>query len=98
MSKELHLIGEYSPTGSFGCAVQNDEAYRKMKRHIVPVPRESRTSYDKHFNVCRGVEVKYLAPVLGVAAWLIRERHYYDLFQIDGDDGWLKIIYEENGQ
>lgn len=95
MDKHLRLIGERSPTGSFGCAAQGDEAFRRMKRHIVPVPREARTDYDRRFNVCRGVEVKYLAPVLGVASWLVRERRDYDLFQID-DGGWLKIIYEED--
>lgn len=96
MSKDLHFIGEHSPTGSFGCVVQNEDAFKRMKKHIAPVPREARTDYDRRFNVCRGVEVKYLAPVLGIAAWVIKERRDYDLFQIDGEDGWLKIIYEED--
>ena len=96
MDKDLHLFG-HSPTDSFGCSVQSDEAFKRMKRHVVPVPPEARTNYDKRFKVSRGVEVKHLAPVLGGAAWLIITRRDYSFFQID-DGEIFKIIYEEDNQ
>ena len=40
MEKYLHLIGETAPT--FGCKVQNDEAYKRMRRHFVPLPEKGR--------------------------------------------------------
>lgn len=94
MEKDLRLIGETAPT--FGCRVQNEEAYKRMRRHFVPLPEKERTQRSKKVGASRGVEVKYLAPVLGAAAWLITERKEYDLFQIDGDGEFYKIIYNND--
>lgn len=94
MEKDLHLIGETAPT--FGCKVQNEEAYKRMRRHFVPLPEKERTPRSKKVGACHGVAVKYLAPVLGKAAWLITERREYDLFQIDGSGEFYKIIYNND--
>lgn len=94
MEKDLHLIGETAPT--FGCKVQNEEAYKRMRRHFVPLPEKERTPRSKKVGACQGVAVKYLAPVLGAAAWLITERREYDLFQIDGSGEFYKIIYNND--
>ena len=94
MEKYLHLIGETAPP--FGCKVQNDEAYKRMRRHFVPLPEKDRTRRCKRVGAIRGVEVKYIAPVLGAAEWLITERREYDIFQTSGDGEFYKIIYNND--
>lgn len=95
MEKDLHFIGESWPH-SFGCSVQNDEAYKRMRRHLVPLPEKERTRRCQKYGACRGVEVKYLAPVLGRAAWQITERRDFDLFQVGDTEEFFKIIYNND--
>lgn len=86
----MHLhMKEFDGT-TFGMEVQNAAAFRVMKKHtfhgeVTPSGRHHTTK-----RLC--VPAKYVAAVMGEAAWLVSEGHYMETVRW-GDSAEHYIIY-----